>query len=123
MNKVYLTKGTGAAFILLRLGVSFSFLKMKSLLIKVLIIYFCFKSFSYLPSRCLTLKALCRLRSHGIKNNSLDGKRHRGARKTEKRGFQKSGLEGSVKNRETVITSLQLAFRRRDRNFMPFTIH
>ena len=30
VNKVYLTKGTGAAFILLRLVVSFSFLKMKT---------------------------------------------------------------------------------------------
>ena len=33
------------------------------------------------------------------------------------------GLGGSEKNRGTVITSLQLAFRRRDRNFTPFTIH
>ena len=33
------------------------------------------------------------------------------------------GLGGSKKNRGTVITSLQLAFRRRDRNFTPFTIH
>ena len=33
------------------------------------------------------------------------------------------GLGGSVKNRGTVITSLQLAFRRRDSNFTPFTIH
>ena len=32
-------------------------------------------------------------------------------------------LEGSEENRGTVITSLQLAFRRRDRNFTPFTIH
>ena len=32
-------------------------------------------------------------------------------------------LGGSEKNRGTVITSLQLAFRRRDRNFTPFTIH
>ena len=33
------------------------------------------------------------------------------------------GLVGSEKNRGTVITSLQLVFRRRDRNFMSFTIH
>ena len=33
------------------------------------------------------------------------------------------GLGGSGKNRGTVITSPQLAFRRRDRNFTPFTIH
>ena len=33
------------------------------------------------------------------------------------------GLGGSEKNRGTVITSLQLAFRRRERNFTPFTIH
>ena len=33
------------------------------------------------------------------------------------------GLGGSEKNRGTVITSPQLAFRRRDRNFTPFTIH
>ena len=33
------------------------------------------------------------------------------------------GLGGSEKNRGTVITSLQLAFRRRDRNFTPFTSH
>ena len=33
------------------------------------------------------------------------------------------GLGGSEKNRGTVITSLQLTFRRRDRNFTPFTIH
>ena len=33
------------------------------------------------------------------------------------------GLGGSEKNRETVITSLQLAFRRHDRNFTTFTIH
>ena len=33
------------------------------------------------------------------------------------------GLVGSEKNRGTVITSLQFAFRRRDRNFAPFTIH
>ena len=33
------------------------------------------------------------------------------------------GLGGSEKNIGTVITSLQLAFRRRDRNFTPFTIH
>ena len=33
------------------------------------------------------------------------------------------GLEGSEKNKGTVITSLQLVFRRRDRNFMSFTIH
>ena len=33
------------------------------------------------------------------------------------------GLGGSEKNRGTAITSLQLAFRRRDRNFAPFTIH
>ena len=33
-----------------------------------------------------------------------------------------SSLGGSEKNRGTVITSLQLAFRRRDRNFTPFTI-
>ena len=32
-------------------------------------------------------------------------------------------LGGSEKNRGTVITSLQLAFRRRERNFTPFTIH
>ena len=32
-------------------------------------------------------------------------------------------LGGSKKNRGTVITSLQLAFRRCDRNFTPFTIH
>ena len=35
----------------------------------------------------------------------------------------KGGLGGSEKNRGTVITSLQLVFRRHDRNFMPFTIH
>ena len=35
----------------------------------------------------------------------------------------RGGLGGSGKNRGTVITSLQLAFRRRDRNFTPFTIH
>ena len=35
----------------------------------------------------------------------------------------RGGLGGSAKNRGTVITSLQLAFRRRDRNFTPFTIH
>ena len=33
------------------------------------------------------------------------------------------GLGGSVKNRGTVITLLQLAFRRSDRNFTPSTIH
>ena len=33
------------------------------------------------------------------------------------------GLGGSEENRGTVITSLQLAFRKCDRNFMPFTIH
>ena len=33
------------------------------------------------------------------------------------------GLRGSEKNRGTVITSMQLAFRRRDRNYTPFTIH
>ena len=33
------------------------------------------------------------------------------------------GLGGSEKNRGTVITSPQLAFRRHDRNFTPFTIH
>ena len=33
------------------------------------------------------------------------------------------GLGGSEKNRGTVITSLQLAFNKRDRNFTPFTIH
>ena len=33
------------------------------------------------------------------------------------------GLGGSGKNGGTVITSLQLAFRRSDRNFTPFTIH
>ena len=33
------------------------------------------------------------------------------------------GLEGSEKNRGTVIISLQLAFRRRDRNFTTFTIN
>ena len=33
------------------------------------------------------------------------------------------GLGGSEKNRGTVITSLQLAFRWCDRNFTPFTIH
>ena len=33
------------------------------------------------------------------------------------------GLGGSEKNRGTVITSLQLAFSKRDRNFTPFTIH
>ena len=33
------------------------------------------------------------------------------------------GLGGSEKNRGTVITSLQLAFRRHDRNFTSFTIH
>ena len=33
------------------------------------------------------------------------------------------GLGGSKKNRGTVITSLQPAFRRHDRNFTPFTIH
>ena len=32
-------------------------------------------------------------------------------------------MRGSEKNRGTVITSLQLAFRRRDRNFTPFTIN
>ena len=32
-------------------------------------------------------------------------------------------MGGSEKNRGNVITSLQLAFRRRDRNFTPFTIH
>ena len=32
-------------------------------------------------------------------------------------------LGGSEKNRGTVITSLQLAFRRCDRNITPFTIH
>ena len=37
----------------------------------------------------------------------------------------RGGLEGGEKNRGTVlvITSLQLVFRRRDRNFMTFTIH
>ena len=35
----------------------------------------------------------------------------------------RGGLGGSEKNRRTVITSLQLAFRRRNRNFTPFTIH
>ena len=35
----------------------------------------------------------------------------------------RDGLGGSEKNRWIVITSLQLAFRRRDRNFSPFTIH
>ena len=35
----------------------------------------------------------------------------------------RGGLGGNKKNRGTVITSLQLAFRRRDRNFTPFTIH
>ena len=34
-----------------------------------------------------------------------------------------SSLGGSEKNRGTVITSLQLAFRKHDRNFTPFTIH
>ena len=34
-----------------------------------------------------------------------------------------SSLGGSDKNRGTAITSLWLAFRRRDKNFMPFTIH
>ena len=34
-----------------------------------------------------------------------------------------SSLGGSEKNRGTVITALQLAFRRHDRNFTPFTIH
>ena len=33
------------------------------------------------------------------------------------------GVEMSVKNRGAVITSLQLAFRRRERNFTPYTIH
>ena len=33
------------------------------------------------------------------------------------------GLGGCEKNRETVITSLQLAFRRPDRNLTPLTIH
>ena len=33
------------------------------------------------------------------------------------------GLGGNEKNRGTVITSLQLAFKRRDRNFTPSTIH
>ena len=33
------------------------------------------------------------------------------------------GLGGSEKNRGTVITSLQLAFRRRERSFTPFTIN
>ena len=33
------------------------------------------------------------------------------------------GLGGSEKNRGTLITTLQLTFRRRDRNFTPFTIH
>ena len=32
-------------------------------------------------------------------------------------------MAGSEKNKGTVITSLQLASRRRDRNFTPFTIH
>ena len=35
----------------------------------------------------------------------------------------RGGLGGSEKNRGIVITSLQLTFRRRDRNFMPFTVH
>ena len=35
----------------------------------------------------------------------------------------RGGLGGSEENRGTVITSLQLTFRRRDRNFTPFTIH
>ena len=35
----------------------------------------------------------------------------------------RGGLGGSEKSRSTVITSLQLAFRRRDRNFTSFTIH
>ena len=35
----------------------------------------------------------------------------------------RGGLGGSEKNRRTVITSLQLAFRKRNRNFTPFTIH
>ena len=33
------------------------------------------------------------------------------------------GLGGSEKNGGTVITSLLFAFRRRKRNFTPFTIH
>ena len=33
------------------------------------------------------------------------------------------GLGGGEKDRGTVITSLQLAFRWRDRNFTPFIIH
>ena len=33
------------------------------------------------------------------------------------------GLGGSEKNRGTVITSLQLTFRRRERNFILFTMH
>ena len=33
------------------------------------------------------------------------------------------GLGGNEKNRGTVITSLQLAFRRHDRNLAPFTVH
>ena len=33
------------------------------------------------------------------------------------------GLGGSEVNRGTVITSLQLAFSRHDRNFTSFTIH
>ena len=39
------------------------------------------------------------------------------------RGGSGGSLGGSKKNRVSVITSLQLAFRRRDRNFTPFTIH
>ena len=35
----------------------------------------------------------------------------------------RGGLGGSKKNRGTVIISLQLAFRRLDRNFTPFKIH
>ena len=33
------------------------------------------------------------------------------------------GVEVREKNRGAVIISLQLAFRRRERNFTPFTIH
>ena len=32
-------------------------------------------------------------------------------------------MGGGEKNRATVITSLQLVFRRHDRNFTPLTIH